>query len=346
MGDLQDSEMATELCTVAERSGATTGARAVSVTTRNVDRARAVGGAVYHPHAIAAGSGSPRFGMRLRGVSAGPMTTGTLEYLSPVRVVAAPFVDWYQVNLALTGAVLTTYGGRELVMTSQSGIVHGPDAPSSLEGWRSPARVLGLKVARRDLELALMHLTGRRIERAVEFKGGLDAGRGVGLLWTALVRRASWWSSGPGRDDDPIGDSLRAAILAALLHAAPHEFSRDLEPERRGGVAAAHLALAFMHGRVGAVTVGEAAARSHIGVRALEKRFLLEWGSTPAAMLTEIRLQYARRELEEGRASASIAEVATRWGFGHPGRFASRYAERFGETPSRTRAFARRHPAA
>ena len=46
---------------------------------------------------------------------------------------------------------------------------------------------------------------------------------------------------------------------------------------------------------------------------------------------------HSRHELlEPGDAAEGVAEVAFRWGFTHLGRFAARYAELYGETPSQT----------
>ena len=58
-------------------------------------------------------------------------------------------------------------------------------------------------------------------------------------------------------------------------------------------------------------------------------------------LLREIRLCYARRELQQSDGQAQVAEVAARWGMPHAGRFAGYYTEQFGESPSVTLARAR-----
>ncbi|MDX8480169.1 helix-turn-helix transcriptional regulator [Mesorhizobium sp. VK24D] len=55
-------------------------------------------------------------------------------------------------------------------------------------------------------------------------------------------------------------------------------------------------------------------------------------------MLMTLRLNGARRDLIQARDSTrKVSDIAMDWGFFHWGRFASRYRELFGETPSRTR---------
>jgi transcriptional regulator GlxA family with amidase domain len=89
------------------------------------------------------------------------------------------------------------------------------------------------------------------------------------------------------------------------------------------------------------VTIPELAEAAGIGERALEKRVLARWQRTPSALLREIRLCYARRELQQSGGQAQVAEVAARWGMPHAGRFAGYYTEQFGESPSVTLARAR-----
>src|SRR5436190_4413075 len=50
----------------------------------------------------------------------------------------------------------------------------------------------------------------------------------------------------------------------------------------------------------------------------------------------QLRLAAAHASLVEGSNGTSITEVAARFGFGHFGRFAQDYRQRFGETPSET----------
>jgi len=55
------------------------------------------------------------------------------------------------------------------------------------------------------------------------------------------------------------------------------------------------------------------------------------------AHLRRIRLDRVHAELlRAGHADERIGDVAMRWGFFHPSRFARQYQDRFGELPSDT----------
>jgi AraC family transcriptional regulator len=75
----------------------------------------------------------------------------------------------------------------------------------------------------------------------------------------------------------------------------------------------------------------------HCGVswRTLEKAFVEYRGITPVAHLRNRRLDAARRALEQGE--GSVAQVASRYGFGSPTTFALEFRRRFGISPSRAR---------
>ena len=89
------------------------------------------------------------------------------------------------------------------------------------------------------------------------------------------------------------------------------------------------------------LTPGELARVGCMSVRALHASFRDELGVSPMAHLRRIRLDHVHADLLRGTGSPDrISDVATRWGFFHPSRFARQYHERFGELPSET---ARRH---
>jgi AraC-like DNA-binding protein len=66
---------------------------------------------------------------------------------------------------------------------------------------------------------------------------------------------------------------------------------------------------------------------------AFNKRF----GMPPSAWFRVRALHGVRRELASANPSlATVAEIATKWGFWHLGRFAGTYRRHFGEQPSET----------
>ena len=80
----------------------------------------------------------------------------------------------------------------------------------------------------------------------------------------------------------------------------------------------------------------ELAAIAGTSGRTLQRQFLSFVGKTPRAVLRDIGLECARRELLQGAPGATIMDIALRCGFPHCGRFSIAYRRRYGETPSQT----------
>jgi AraC family ethanolamine operon transcriptional activator len=71
--------------------------------------------------------------------------------------------------------------------------------------------------------------------------------------------------------------------------------------------------------------------------RTLHYAFRQVRGLSPMAYFRACRLNAVRQELKASPAgTATVREVAQRWGFGHPGEFAAAYRRLFGELPSQT----------
>jgi AraC family ethanolamine operon transcriptional activator len=74
-----------------------------------------------------------------------------------------------------------------------------------------------------------------------------------------------------------------------------------------------------------------------VSARTLHYAFQEVRGLSPMAYFKAGRLHAVRQELKAAAAhTASVREIARRWGFWHPGEFAAAYRRLFGELPSQT----------
>ena len=83
------------------------------------------------------------------------------------------------------------------------------------------------------------------------------------------------------------------------------------------------------------LVIGTLASHCGVGTRTLEKAFSDYRGVTPVAHIRNLRLDHAREALSDG--TASVADVAARYGFRSATTFANEYRKRFGVPPSRSR---------
>jgi AraC family ethanolamine operon transcriptional activator len=73
-----------------------------------------------------------------------------------------------------------------------------------------------------------------------------------------------------------------------------------------------------------------------VSERTLHYAFQEVRGLSPMAYLRAIRLNEVRQELKSAPDTATVSEIARRWGFWHTGEFAAAYRRLFGELPSQT----------
>ena len=70
----------------------------------------------------------------------------------------------------------------------------------------------------------------------------------------------------------------------------------------------------------------------------MQHAFAGHYDTAPTAYLRRVRLEHAHRELQAADPTRGgiVADVAVRWGFAKPGRFAAAYREAFGVNSNQT----------
>ncbi|MEU6214690.1 AraC family transcriptional regulator [Streptomyces sp. NPDC047023] len=135
-------------------------------------------------------------------------------------------------------------------------------------------------------------------------------------------------------------DTLRRMLAATLLTAFPNSyFHHDplAPPPGQTGAATLKRAIDFIEAHAERpLTLADIAGETGVTGRALQYAFRHTYDTTPMAYLRRVRLHRARRELLAANlvTRATVAQVAARWGWAHPGRFTQAFKREFGIKPS------------
>lgn len=131
---------------------------------------------------------------------------------------------------------------------------------------------------------------------------------------------------------------MSEALLRLIFEKARFSGRRnDNRPTHKAPPRQIRLAVEYMHVNISRpICIHDIAIACRVTMRTLEAGFRNYFETTPTAYLRRIRLDAVRNELAHGETAMRISEVARRWGFVDMGRFAVRYREAFGETPSQT----------
>lgn len=154
--------------------------------------------------------------------------------------------------------------------------------------------------------------------------------RAVGLLRDTLTLQGS---------PTPLQrESVSRAACVAVLRAFPHRVAPLPVAPQTVSARRLRRAVEFVQANADLpLSVGDIAEAAGLTVRGVQLAFRRAFDETPLDYLREVRLDRAHDELTVGRpGELEVGRVAARWGFVSGGRFAQRYALRFGERPSET----------
>ncbi|MFI8516298.1 AraC family transcriptional regulator [Streptomyces sp. NPDC085481] len=314
-----------------------------SFRTRDVDEAREEIDARYYANFMDVIDAQKRpFAARFDTVGLGPLMIGDLSCGTDVRMRFGE-LGAFHINAPMSGTMELRQGagGRRLVATAQDAVLLDPAGDTFLDRWSGDCRTLSVKVGAAALRDRLEQLLGRAPRGRLALGPGLDITRGPGLSWVTFARQVAYGAlAGDGlATHELVARPLQEALLNGLLLAADHpwrdELARPGEPARPAPVKRAMDAVRARPEHP--FTSTELAALARVSVRRLQESFREYVGMSPMAYVREVRLERVHAELRTGDPDGlSVTEVAWRWGFTHPGRFAAQYRARFGETPSRT----------
>jgi AraC family ethanolamine operon transcriptional activator len=138
-------------------------------------------------------------------------------------------------------------------------------------------------------------------------------------------------------DDPREACVVEARALDALGACLDGRDVNDLPEPRSVRRAAVRRALEYVRASTARITTLELTHRTEVSRRTLEYGFRELLGVTPAQYLRLHRLNGVHRDLADADPrSSTVTNLALRWGFRHPGRFAAQYQRLFGVLPSET----------
>ena len=243
--------------------------------------------------------------------------------------------------------LMTLQGSVELARSNSEGIVGGTNGVV-FDG--SPGtKILTSDISARQslwieadaLEHALEGMLGESLRKRLEFSPGVDWSSG---LAASLRRQIDFLARDMARPDGVADNPVALAcmtdlMLSLVLRGARHNYLSRLENRCRPSAVPAYVRRAedFMHANAAIpIRMEHVANAAGCSVRTLGAVFRRFRDTAPNAALRMIRLDEVQAELIRAAASGSVVEVARRYGFTNPARFAAAYRRRFGETPAET----------
>jgi AraC-like DNA-binding protein len=317
-----------------------TGPEPLSFLVSDVDEARALCKELYYDVDLRVLEPDGDFYFAADVLRLGPVIAGELRFGAGMAITAGE-MDAYHVNLPVVGQVESEYGGTVTTASPRRAAVYQPVGPTRHCRWPVGSRILCLKIDQAAVESELEGLLGHPVRGPLRLSPSLDTTRGPGLTWArmlALLRRE--FDNPNGLIYRPLfAERVWRGVIQGLLLSVDHQYADELagpvHPVRPRTVRRAIEVIEADPARP--LTTVDLARIAGVSVRSLQEGFRRHVGMSPMAYLQQVRLSYAHEELRHPQPGRrSVAAIAHAWGFGHLGRFAAAYRERYGESPSAT----------
>lgn len=193
------------------------------------------------------------------------------------------------------------------------------------------------RIPKVKLEQKLAVMTGRPIGYALDFAPSLDTSTPQGMALKSILDcllQAVRTASTPAAS--LVIAELEQAFIAMFLSTVEHN-GRALLEGGAARVAPWQVRRAESHIEANwnkPITIEDLAAVTGTSTRSLFRTFKESRGCSPLDFVRRLRLDHARRMLEQPDAITTVTDVAFACGFGDPGHFAKEFRRTFGERPS------------
>ncbi|WP_353945744.1 AraC family transcriptional regulator [Streptomyces sp. HUAS MG91] len=309
--------------------------------TEDVDQAMEAIKNAFYSNRLDVLSRPERFDAAFDVLELGGITVGDLRCGADVRVRCGELGS-YHVNIPLGSPMSWHQSSRPSQLTLPgAAAVFQPVGTTAVDHWTGEGRIVALKIERPLLERRVEELTGRTLRGPLVLDPGLDLTRGRGRAWARLVGTLvdDLYEDVHLLQHPLVAAPLRDALVNGLLLSTGHHYRDVLDRPAQGlRPAPVKRAMDAMRERPEhPFTTAELAGQARVGVRWLQEAFARYVGMPPMAYLRSVRLERAHADLlAADPRTASVSDIAQRWGFGHLGRFAEQYRAKYGQVPSRT----------
>jgi AraC-like DNA-binding protein len=312
--------------------------RFAAVDTRSPDDAREAIGRIFCPHFLNPVGGNPvAFHARHHTALQVDYSVNFVAYGSTVEIDPGELSRFFLLQLPLKGSAKVRCGTVAAdVQAGQRGSILSPTLGTRMT-WNEGCEKLIILIRREAVEAQFESLTHRPM-RAIEFETGVDltgvVGRAI-LQHAQLMLDAAETSDGvPDAYRTLLRDGLTTLLLSRLSSSVTPAFSR---PAPSADPIAVRRAQDYMAANAEqAISMAEIAVASGVSLRSLQDAYRKARGVTLGEGLLTLRLERFRSTLLSVDAQGSVADAAFAAGFGHLGRAAASYRERYGEAPSET----------
>lgn len=312
----------------------------MTLNTPQADEAHELLSRLYASHKVRFRGRLDGFRFRFRDADLRDQGWSVMEHShASVLTDIAPFGQVVMARV-LDGTYTCRMGPQEVTATRGDWVLIDPDLSSQMT-WSPGFRISVARFDRPALDRLTAGLSGRDPDQPMRYPlSQVRSQRHARALDELDVYVKTVLADGTTRDSTLIRGQVAGLVAAHLLEAFPVALAGSgSQPGEQAGPASLRRAVAFIDDHHDTdIGLPEIAAAARVTPRALQQAFREHEQTTPVAYLRRARLVSAHRDLQQADPAAGISvfDIAARWGFTNPGRFAAAYRQAYGHQPSHT----------
>lgn len=316
------------------------GPSSLTLSTSHPDEAHQFLATMYASHTVRLKGRVDRFRFRFYDENLGDQGWSLMNYSHEILLTdVAPFRQ-IVMGRVLDGSYTCWMGSDEITASRGEWVLLNPDLPAHM-AWSPDIKLAIARFDRAALDPLTAGLSGHNPDQLMRYPLSRPRSRGHARALDHLhLYLKGLMGNETTRDSTLVRDQAFRLVAANLLDAFDIDASAPgPQSSEHVGPASLRRAIAFIDDHHDAnIGLSEIAAAARVSPRALQHAFRDHLGTTPLAYMRRARLDSAHHDLQEADpgAGATVTDIATRWGFTNPSRFATAYRRLFGRLPSQT----------
>lgn len=306
------------------------------IATREVEEARDEVAQAFCPHFLTPTRRGSHLDMVHNAAAVGEnVTLNYLRYGDEVRITPGTFDTFFLAQIPLSGTARVKVGDRVVASDRSRATIGSPTEPVDMI-WSADCEQLLVHIRREAVEA--IAAPGDNVQPVV-FSSLLDLASPAVRSWLRLVRLAvDDLDAGGSLFQSPLAaSSFEQAVIAGLLSAQPNSAGAAVAPAVFGSRAVRVVTATVEAAPDRPWRLADLAQAAGVSARTLQEAFQRELDVTPLEYVRRVRLDRVRKDLlDADPTTASVTDIASRWGFFHLGRFSQVYRATFQELPSQT----------
>ena len=260
-----------------------------------------------------------------------------IAYGADVLIDPDELDNFYLIQIPIAGGASVQNGRWKFDTGSHTASVLNPHWVTRMRWWQGCQQLLVQIHKAPFLDFAERYL-GRSLASPISFEPVIDLTRPEMDAWRAQMMALVHAADGSDASPTLTSALCEQQLLEAFVRHQPHDMSDFVDNAPRQTIPRyLKRAVEFMRENAAQpLTITSVAQAAGVSGRSLQLAWKQAYGISPMQDLMRERMRRVRYDLKQDHAPPSVADVATKWGFSHLGRFSAAYRDEFGEYPRET----------